>query len=119
MRAAQIPGSIDDLAGVEDGFYRRVFLNKDDNYRRERPVAAINAKDVAKPNDLDHPSATCLVKMTRPAFAAFKVAFLDPIARVRLNSQQAPSPIGKIVRMTVDGGYLDGVRIDFPTTSTR
>lgn len=113
LRAAQIPGSIDDLAGVEDGFYRRVFLNKDDNYRRERPVAAINAKDVAKPNDLDHPSATCLVKMTRPTFAAFKVAFLDPISRVRLNSQQAPSPIGKIVRMTVDGGYLDGVRIDF------
>lgn len=113
LRAAQIPGSIDDLTSIEGDFYRKVFLNKDDSYRRERPVAAINAKDVAKPDDLDHPSATCFIKMTRPTFAAFKVAFLDPGSRVRLNSQQAQSPIGKVVRMTVAGGYLDGVRVDF------
>jgi hypothetical protein len=97
-----------------------VLLNKDDAYRRERPVAVINAKDVAKPKDLEQPGATCLIKMTRPNFAAFKVAFLDPGSRVRLNSQQAQSPIGKVVRMTVAGGYLDGVRVDFfPTISTR
>ena len=90
-----------------------MFLNKDDSYRRERPVAAINAKDVAKPEDLDQPSATCFIKMTRPTFAAFKVAFLDPGSRVRLNSQQAQSPVGKVVRMTVAGGYLDGVQVDF------
>lgn len=113
LRAAQIPGAIDDLTNIEGDFYRKVFLNKNDSYRRERPVAAINAKDVAKPDDLDLPSATCLIKMTRPTFAAFKVAFLDPGSRVRLNSQQAQSPIGKVVRMTVTGGYLDGVRVDF------
>lgn len=113
LRAAQIPGPIDDLAGVESDFYRRVLTNKDDAYRRERPVAVINAKDVAKPEDLTHPGATCLIKMTRPNFAAFKVAFLDPGSRIRLNSQHAQSPIGKVVRMTVAGGYLDGVRADF------
>ncbi|PVX85847.1 TrlF family AAA-like ATPase [Paraburkholderia unamae] len=113
LRAAQIPGPIDDLAGVESDFYRRVLLNKDDAYRRERPVAVINSKDVAKPEDLAQPGATCLVKMTRPNFAAFKVAFLDPGSRVRLNSQQAESPIGKVLSMTVTGGYLDGVRADF------
>lgn len=113
LRAAQIPGPIDDLAGVEGDFYRKALLNKDDAYRRERPVAVINAKDVAKPEDLEQPGATCLIKMTRPNFAAFKVAFLDPGSRVRLNSQQAQSPIGKVVRMTVVGGYLDGVRVDF------
>lgn len=113
LRAAQIPGPIDDLKGVEDDFYRKVFLNKDESYRRERPVAAINAKDVAKPNDLEHPSATCFIKMTRPSFAAFKVAFLDPGSRIHLNSQQARSTIGKVVRMAVTGGYLDGVRVDF------
>lgn len=113
LRAAQIPGSIDDLTSIEGDFYRKVLLNKDDSYRRERPVAAINAKDVCKPDDLDHPSATCFIKMTRPTFAAFKVAFLDPGSRVRLNSEQAHSPIGKVVGMTVAGGYLDGVRLDF------
>lgn len=113
LRAVQIPGPINDLAGVESDFYRRVLLNKDDAYRRERPVAVINSKDVAKPEDLEQPGSTCLIKMTRPNFAAFKVAFLDPGSRVRLNSQQALSPIGKVVRMTVAGGYLDGVRVDF------
>ncbi|MCH8619045.1 TrlF family AAA-like ATPase [Undibacterium sp. TS12] len=113
LRAAQIPGSIDDLKTIEGDFYRKVFLNKDDGYRRERPVAAINAKDVAKPGDLELQGATCLIKMTRPNFAAFKVAFLDPGSRIRLNSQQLQSPIGKIVRMIVVGGYLDGVRLDF------
>ncbi len=113
LRSAQIPGSIDDLVGVEGDFYRKVILNKDDAYRRERPVAVINAKDVAKPEDLEQPGATCLIKMTRPNFAAFKVAFLDPGSRIRLNSQQAQSPIGKLIRMTVSGGYLDGVRVDF------
>jgi len=113
LRAVQIPGPIDDLAGVEGDFYRKALLNKDDAYRRERPVAVINAKDVAKPEDLEQPGATCLIKMTRPNFAAFKVAFLDPGSRIRLNSQQAQSPIGKVVRMTVAGGYLDGVRVDF------
>lgn len=113
LRSAQIPGAVDDLAGVESDFYRRVLLNKDDAYRRERPLAVINAKDVAKPEDLEQPGATCLIKMTRPNFAAFKVAFLDPGSRIRLNSQQAESPIGKVLRMTVTGGYLDGVLVDF------
>lgn len=113
LRAAQIPGPIDDLAGVESDFYRKVLLNKYDAYRRERPIAVINAKDVAKPEDLEQPGATCLIKMTRPNFAAFKVAFLDPESRIRLNSQHAQSPIGKVLRMTVTGGYLDGVHVDF------
>ena len=113
LRAAQIPGSIDDLRGVEDDFYRKVLLNKDDSYRRERPVAAINAKDVAKPDDLEQPSATCLIKMTRPNFAAFKVAFLDPESRIRLNSQEPEVTAGEIVSMSISGGYLDGVEINF------
>lgn len=113
LRAAQIPGAIADLTSNDNVFYRKVLLNKEDSYRRERPVAAINAKDVAKPDDLAHPSATCFIKMTRPTFAAFKVAFLDPESRVRLNSQQAQSPIGKVIRMTVAGGYLDGIQVDF------
>lgn len=113
LRGAQIPGPIEDLKGVEDDFYRKVLLNKNGDYRRERPMAIINAKDVAKPEDLEQPGATCLIKMTRPTFAAFKVAFLDPGSRIRLNSQQSDSPIGNILRMTITGGYLDGVQVEF------
>lgn len=113
LRAAQIPGSVEDLAGVDGDFYRRVLLGRDDAYRRERQVAVINAKDVAKPEDLEQASATCLIKMTRPTFAAFKVAFLDPESRIRLHSTQAKSPIGRLISMSVAGGYLDGVHVNF------
>ena len=113
LRAAQIPYSVEDLAGEESGFYHRVLLGRDVAYRRERQIAVINAKDVAKPEDLDRTNATCLIKMTRPTFAAFKVAFLDPESRIRLNSTQAQSPIGRLINMSVAGGYLDGVHINF------
>lgn len=113
LRAAQIPGSIEDLRGVDDDFYRKALLNRDDNYKRERPIAVINAKDVAKPDDLAHPSASCLIKMTKPTFAAFKVAFLDPESRIRLNSQEPDKKAGEIVSMSISGGYLDGVEIYF------
>ncbi|MNF39908.1 chromosome segregation protein [compost metagenome] len=113
LRAAQIPGPVEDLKGVEDDFYRKAILNKAPAYQRERPMAVINAKDVAKPEDLDLSGATCWIKMTKPTFSAFKVAFLDPGSRIRLNSQQSQSPIGKVLRMSFAGGYLDGVQIAF------
>ena len=101
------------MADVENGFYLKVLQNKNDAYRRERPMAIINAKDIAKPEDLEQPGATCLIKMTRPSFSAFKVAFLDPESRIRLNSKQESCPVGKIVSLTVSGGYLDGLHVDF------
>ncbi|GAA0291604.1 AAA family ATPase [Pseudomonas rhodesiae] len=113
LRAAQIPGALEDLAGIESDFYRRVLKNNDNAYKRERQVALINAKDVAKPADLEQSGATCLIKMTRPTFAAFKVAFLDPASRIRLNSKVAKNPIGRVLSMAVTGGYLDGLKVNF------
>ncbi|TDV37517.1 AAA domain-containing protein [Pseudomonas helmanticensis] len=113
LRAAQIPGALEDLAGVESDFYSRVLKNKDDAYKRKRLVALINAKDISKPSDLEHAGATCLIKMTRPTFAAFKVAFLDPASRIRLNSKLAKSPVGRVLSMAVAGGYLDGLKVNF------
>jgi ABC-type lipoprotein export system ATPase subunit len=109
VRAAQIPGSIEDLPQE----YKSIVLNLDPNYRRERAIAVINAKDIAKPNDLADPSATCWIKMTNPSFEAFKVAFLDPKSRIRLNSQLPEAPVSKILRFAVVGGYLDGLKVKF------
>jgi ABC-type lipoprotein export system ATPase subunit len=109
VKAAQIPGSIDDLPQE----YKSIVLNADPNWKRERPIAVINAKDVAKPSDLDDASASCWIKMTKPTFDAFKVAFLDPESRIRLNSQKPEMTAGEIVSMTISGGYLDGVGIAF------
>lgn len=109
VKAVQIPGSIDDLPPE----YKSIVLNKDPNWKRERPIAVINARDVAKPSDLDDASASCWIKMTKPTFDAFKVAFLDPESRIRLNSQKPEVTAGEIVSMTISGGYLDGVEIAF------
>lgn len=113
LLAAQIPGSIEDLKGVDSDFYRKVFLNKDPNYRREREMAAINAADVAKPDDIKAEGASCLIKMTRPCFASFKQAFLDAGSRVRLNSDKPENFASAIERVRCVGGYLDGVDISF------
>ncbi len=109
VKAAQIPGSVEDLPPE----FKKIVLNKDVNWKRERRIGIINAKDVAKPADLNEPGATCWIKMTKPCFDAFKVAFLDPESRLRLNSQTVESPTGEIVSMRISGGYLDGLSIEF------
>ena len=109
VRAGQIPGPVSDLPLQ----FKRIVENEDVSWQRERPLAVINAKDVAKPADLDESGASCWIKMTKPCFDAFKVAFLDPESRIRLNSQREEKPTGEIVSMSVSGGYLDGLNIKF------
>lgn len=112
LLAAQIPGTIDDLKGVESDFYRKAFLNKDANYCRTREMAAINAADVAKPDDIKKERASCLIKMTKPCFASFKHAFLDAGSRVRLNSDKPENYGSALEHIRFIGGYLDGVDIE-------
>ena len=112
LLAAQIPGSVEDLKGVQDDFYRKVFLNKNTDYRREREMAAINAADVANPEDIKSDGASCLIKMTKPCFTSFKQAFLDAGSRVRLNSDKPESYASAIEQIRFVGGYLDGMDIE-------
>lgn len=113
LLAAQIPGSIESLKEAAEVLYYRAFTNKEDSYRREREMAAINAADVAKPEDIKTPGASCLIKMTKPCFASFKQAFLDAGSRVRLNSDKPENYASAIERVRFVGGYLDGVNVEF------
>ena len=113
LKAAQIPGTTEDLKSVEDDFYRKVILNKNTEYQRETPIAVINAKDVEKPETLRNPKASCLIKMTKPSFEAFKLAFQDPESRVRFNSDVSEKFYSRIESLSIIGGYLDGLYIDF------
>lgn len=113
LKASQIPGTIEDLKSIEDDFYRKVILNKNTDYCRETPIAVINAKDVESPETLKNPKASCLIKMTTPSFEAFKLAFQDPDSRVRLNSDVAEKFYSRIESLSITGGYLDGLHIDF------
>ena len=89
LLAAQIPGSIEDLRGVEGDFYRKVLLNKNPDYRRDHIVAPINAADVSEPDEIRGNRASCLVKMTRPCFASFKQ---DTLTKLTLNYQNTLTP---------------------------
>lgn len=109
LRAAQIPGSVDDLPTE----YKPIAKNQNADYRRDRPMAFINAKDVAKPDDLSEPGASCFIKMTRPSFDAFVTAFKDPESRVRLHSQMAEHHYSRIETIAISGGYLDGLKVRF------
>ncbi|MDC9727991.1 MAG: DNA repair protein [Methyloprofundus sp.] len=113
LKAAQIPSSVDDLKGVDDDFYRKVIRNKEAAYKRELPVAIINAKDIETPETLKEPSASCLIKMTNPSFESFKLAFQDPESRVRLNSDLQEKYYSQLKSLKVTGGYLDGIDIKF------
>ena len=115
LKAAQIPSSLDDLKNDEGIGFRRILQNTTaaDDYRRESPVAVINAKDVALPDDMANPNASCLIKMTKPCFESFKLAFQDPKSRVRLNSEVSEKYYSRIESLKVTGGYLDGIKIDF------
>ena len=113
LKAAQIPGTLDDLKNGEGNASRQILLNNDPAYMRDLPVGIINAKDVAQPADLANPKASCLIKMTKPCFASFKLAFQDPESRVRLNSDVAEKYYSRIERLNITGGYLDGVEIGF------
>ncbi|MCI0733908.1 MAG: AAA family ATPase [Methylococcaceae bacterium] len=113
LKAVQIPATIDDLKNDEGQRYREILLNKTPEYKRETAIAIINAKDVEQPETLANPKASCLIKMTRPCFESFRLAFQDPESRVRLNSEVGEKYYSRIESLTVTGGYLDGVNIEF------
>jgi len=113
LKAAQIPGALDDLKNGEGNSYRQILRNENPDYKRDIMIGIINAKDVAAPEDIANPKAACLIKMTNPCFASFKLAFQDPESRVRLNSDVSEKYYSRIESLRVTGGYLDEVQIDF------
>ena len=105
LRTAQIPGTVDSLPPE----YKPIVLNQNTDYHREHPMALINAKDVAEPEDLRDPRATTFLKMTRPCFASFIMAFKDPESRVRFSDELVERFYSQIDSISIEGGYFDGL----------
>ena len=118
LRAIQIPGSVADLP--QD--VRQIVENKNPDYRRVDSaedglaIAAINAKDIVKPEDLTDRSATCWIKMSDVSIEGLRQAFLDPGSRIRLNpksGQIEPEEHSELVALAWEGGFLDGAAVHF------
>ncbi len=115
LRSIQIPGAITQLPKE----ILPIVKNQNPDYRRHRPagenlaVAVVNARDVAEPAGLDHPAATCWIKMSEITIEGLRQAFLDPDSRIRLNSDPKPEDHAEILSLAWEAGFLDGVTIHF------
>jgi hypothetical protein len=109
LYACALPGPIGDAPqNVRD-----ILENQNADYKRERPVAIINASDVNSPEDLVNPRSSCLIKMSGPSVEGLRQAFLDPASRIRLHSDPLPEPHAEFIALAWEGGFLDGVLLHF------
>lgn len=106
--AAQIPASKEEI----DPAFKNIIGNTDPQYKRQYPLAYINASDIERPEDLDKDNASVLVKMSTPNFENFCSAFKDPQSRIRLNSERENNYQSCIKRIKIIGGYLDGLDVE-------
>lgn len=113
LHAAQIPTSLEALKEQGDQANHQILLNKNPDYKREKNIAIINAKDIEDPETLRKENATCLVKMSTPCFSSFKLAFSDSESRVRLNSDIKEKYYSRIESVRFVGGFLDGIHINY------
>ena len=115
LYAIQIPGPVQDLP-VD---IQRIVRNRNPDYERryapeaDLAIAVVNAGDVASPDDLAEPSATCWIKMSEVGIEGLRQAFLDPGSRIRLNSDPVPEEHSELVAMGWQGGFLDGATVRF------
>jgi len=109
LYAIQIPGAVADLP--QD--MRQIVENKNMDYRRERPVAIVNAQDISSSDDLAKPAASCWIKMSEASIEGLRQAFLDPTSRIRLASDPDPEDHAEFVALAWQGGFLDGAAIHF------
>jgi hypothetical protein len=102
--AAQIPA---DIPGISELEVQRILRNKNAAYKRARPIALLNSKDIRRPEDLDDPRSYSWIKMTAPTLEALALACRDPESRIRLSHEVNPTYYSRLERVVVHRGYLD------------
>lgn len=107
LLACALPGPVDDAPDS----LRPILQNKNSDYRRDRPIAVINAQDVSSPEDLEKSGSSCWIKMSEVTLEGLRQAFLDPVSRIRLASDPSPEEHTEFIAMTWQGGFLDGAAI--------
>ena len=109
LLACALPGPVGD---APDGI-RQILQNKDAQYKRDRCIAILNASDVNDPEDLRKDGTSCHIKMSAVSVEAFRQAFLDPVSRIRLHSDERPDAHAEFLAMTWEGGFLRDTAVHF------
>ena len=120
LLAIQIPGPVGELPLD----ILQIVENSNADHRRgaaaeeNLAVAAVNAKDIVQPDDLEHHSATCWIKMSEVSIEGLRQAFLDPGSRLRLNPKEGEldrEGHAELLSLAWEGGFLHGEHVDFNT----
>lgn len=106
--ACSLPGPVSD---APDNL-RPIIQNKNGDYRRERPIAVLNAQDVYNPEDFKRPGAWCYMKMSEVSVEGLRQAFLDPLSRIRLASDPVPEEHEEFIALTWQGGFLSDTAVN-------
>jgi energy-coupling factor transporter ATP-binding protein EcfA2 len=106
--ACSLPGPVSD---APDNL-RPIIQNKNGDYRRERPIAVLNAQDVYDPEDFKRPGAWCYMKMSEVSVEGLRQAFLDPLSRIRLASDPVPEEHEEFIALTWQGGFLSDTAVN-------
>lgn len=85
---------------------REIILNKNPDYRRDRPLAATNAQDASNPQELNRTNFYS-IKMSDVTIKGLRQAFLDPDSRIRLESDPLPEDHIELVSVAWNGRFLD------------
>lgn len=115
LLAVQIPGPIDSVPDDKRAFIK----NHNLDYKRypgagdNLALAVVNAKDVAKPEDLADESTWSWIKISEISVEGLRQAFLDPDSRIRLASDPIPEEHEEFISLSWQGGFLDGASIHF------
>ncbi len=107
VKICQISSTIEQV----DSKYKNIVNNTNPQYKREKEMVFINAKDICKPEDLKIKESCSYIKMSKPCFASFKMAFCDPSSRVKLSSDLNQKFYTYIETISIYGGYLDGLNM--------
>lgn len=107
LAAAAIPGPVEDAPQE----HRSILRNKNPDYRRDRPLALLNAADVSDPSGFSRAGSWTRIKMSEPTIDGLRQAFLAADSRVHLSSQALDNDSVEIAAIAWDGGFLDGQAI--------
>lgn len=106
--ACSLPGSVTD---APDNL-RTIVQNKNGDYKKERPIAVLNAQDIDDPEGFKRPGAWCYMKMSEVSVEGLRQAFLDPLSRIRLASDPVPEEHEEFVALTWQGGFLSDTAVN-------
>lgn len=110
LLAGAIPASVEQI--VDEG-HRKILRNEEHEYRRDFPVALLQANDVCSPEDVVRPNSWSWIKMVQPTVEGLRSAFRDPESRLRLPTEPEPVEHPQLVAIGWDGAacHLAGSRL--------